>query len=435
MHLRSWRKYLEPITLSYNKIKFYLKHSVLWFIVSLIVGIIGGVVGGLFVYGVNTASVVWNDRRWMTYILPFSGLLIVWLYHKCDFKKARGTNRIIDKVRAKEELSFIVAPLMFASTMLTHFFGGSAGREGAAIQMGGSIGSGVANLFKMDEKDTSLMVLSGAAAVFAALFSTPVAAVFFALEFISVGTMYYSGLIPCFVSSITAFSVTKLMGIHGHMWNFIQFPEFNLLMAGKVFIIGIMSALLSILIVVVFSGSGRFFSKFIENPYARVFAGGIIIILLSAVFSSGDYNCSGSHIIENALHGEAKPEAFLVKLLFTAVTLGVGFKGGEIVPVFFMGSTMGVLAGTLLGVDPGTAAALAMIGTFCGAVNSPVASIILSVELFGATGFLYFALCCAASYGFSGYFSLYSSQKIVYSKTKALFVNADTKQSFDLFKF
>lgn len=418
---------MELLTLSYNKIRFYIRLLIRWTIVSLMVGIVGGVVGGTFVYGVNLANEVWLDNRWLMYLLPFGGLIIVWLYHLCDYEKPRGTNRIIDKVRARDEVSIVVAPLMFVATLITHFLGGSAGREGAAIQIGGSIGSGMAKLCKVDEKDTSLIVLSGVAAVFAALFSTPVAAVFFGLEFISVGVIYYSGLVPCLISSLTAYGVTKIMGIKSHQWNFISIPDITGVLLIKVFIIGIMAALLSILIVIVFSGSKKFFEAKFENQYIRILVGGAIIIVLSMIFSSGDYNCSGNHVIEAALHGEAKPEAFLLKMLFTAVTLGVGFKGGEIVPTFFMGATMGVLAGNLLGLDPGFAAALGLVATFCGAVNAPVASIILSVELFGAAGLVFFAVCCATSYTFSGYYSLYSSQKIVYSKTKAKYVNADTR--------
>ena len=195
---------MELLTLSYNKIRFYIRLLIRWTIVSLMVGIVGGVVGGTFVYGVNLANEVWLDNRWLMYLLPFGGLIIVWLYHLCDYEKPRGTNRIIDKVRARDEVSIVVAPLMFVATLITHFLGGSAGREGAAIQIGGSIGSGMAKLCKVDEKDTSLIVLSGVAAVFAALFSTPVAAVFFGLEFISVGVIYYSGLVPCLISSLTA---------------------------------------------------------------------------------------------------------------------------------------------------------------------------------------------------------------------------------------
>lgn len=411
-----------------NGLGFYITLMAKWLSVSLIVGATGGFIGSLFVLGVNNANEVWFFNRELTFFLPVVGLIIVAMYGFFKFDKIKGTNRIIEKVRAKEELPVVVGPLIFISTLLTHLFGGSAGREGAAVQLGGSIGAGFAKYFKVDEKDTSLIVLSGVSAVFSSLFSTPVTAVFFALEVISVGVIYYSGLIPCLVSSLTAYGISYAMGITEAKWDFVQFPKLEFDTLVLVAIIGIMSALMSVLIVITFSNTKKLLEKTIKNEYYRIAFGGVVIILLSFVFSSGDYNGAGSEVIIEALHGEALPWACFVKLLFTAVTLGAGYKGGEIVPTLFIGATMGATLGNLMGMDPGFAAAISLIATFCGAVNCPIASMIMSLELFGDGGFVYFAVACAVSYTLSGYYSLYSSQKIVYSKTKAKYVNADTKQ-------
>lgn len=418
---------MEKEMLSLKKLKFYGLLICRWVSVSVIVGITGGLVGSLFVLGVEKANEIWAQHKMITWLLPVAGIIIVAMYHLCDFKKIKGTNRILEKVRADEEVPVIVAPLMFFSTIFTHFFGGSAGREGAAVQIGGSIGSGYAKYFKVDDKDASLIVLSGVAAVFAALFGTPVTSVFFALEVVSVGTIYYSGLVPCLVAAMTSYGISYIVGIRGHRWDFVKIPDLGFELAIKVAIIGIMSALLSVAIVIAFSQTKKIMERFITNDYLRVVVGGMVILALSWIFSSGDYNGSGVHVIEKALAGDANNWDFAVKLLFTAITLAAGFKGGEIVPTFFMGATMGVIAGNLLGMDPGFAAAVALVATFCGAVNSPIASIILSIELFGGMGIGYFAIACAVSYSFSGYYSLYSSQKIVYSKTKAKYVNARTR--------
>ncbi|MEG2298720.1 MAG: chloride channel protein, partial [Anaerovoracaceae bacterium] len=179
--------------------------TIKWLFISLIVGVIGGLIGTAFVISVEKSNLIWDSNRWLLYLLPISGLVIVLIYHYFDFKQAKGTNRIIDKVRAEGELPISVGPVIFISTVLTHICGGSAGREGAAIQLGGSVGIFVGKAFKLDKKDTSLIILSGVSAVFAALFGTPLTAVIFALEGISVGVIYYSGLVPCINSALIGY--------------------------------------------------------------------------------------------------------------------------------------------------------------------------------------------------------------------------------------
>ena len=164
-----------------------------------------------------------------------------------------------------------------------------------------------------------------------------------------------------------------------------------------------------------------------NHDYLRIALGGLLLLGLSLLFPSGDYNGAGMDVVARALGGQARPEAFALKLLFTAITIGVGFKGGEIVPTFFIGATFGCVVGALLGLDAGFAAALGLVATFCGVVNSPIASIILSVELFGAQGLLFFAIACGVSYMLSGYYGLYSSQRIIYSKLKAEFININAQ--------
>lgn len=413
--------------LRYKRTLYYMKYSVKWLCIALVTGIIGGITGSIFVLGVTKSNSLWYNHRFLTFALPIVGMFIIFLYRKFNFQQAKGTNRIIESIRDKEETPIIVGPLIFISTVLTHAFGGSAGREGAAVQIGGSIGSGIAKALKLDKKDTSLVIICGVSAVFAALFSTPLTAVFFALEVTSVGILYYAGLLPCIISSMMAVRITRIFGIEKEKWNVITVPEMSYDILLKVAVIGLIAALVSIIIVVTFNFVKIYSEYLVLNQYLRVFIGGLIIIGLSLVFNSGNYNGSGTHMIVRALNGTSNWWDFPVKLLFTAVTLGTGFKGGEIVPSFFMGAVTGCCFGNLIGLDPGFAAALGLIATFCGAVNCPVASIVMSIELFGSEGLLMFGLACAVSYTFSGYFSLYSSQKIVYSKTRAEYINSNTK--------
>ena len=418
--------------LRYKRTAYYIKYSIKWLFIGILTGVIGGITGSIFVLGVTRSNEFWNGHRWMTLLLPLAGLLIIFLYRLLHFKEAKGTNRIIESIRDQEETPVTVGPLIFAATILTHAFGGSAGREGAAVQIGGSIGSGIAKSMKLDQKDRSMVIICGVSAVFAALFNTPLTAVFFALEVTSVGILYYAGLLPCIISSLVAVRITRFFGIEKEPWNVITVPEITYDVLLKVVVIGLMAAVVSIVIVVVFSFLKIVADYWVMNQYLRVFLGGIIIIVLSFVFDSGNYNGSGTHMILKALNGESNWWDFPVKLLFTAITLGTGFKGGEIVPSFFMGAVTGCCFGQLIGLEPGFAAAIGLICTFCGAVNCPVASIIMSIELFGSEGLVLFGLACAISYTFSGYYSLYSSQKIVYSKTRAEYINSKTNSGIHL---
>ncbi|MEG0392418.1 MAG: chloride channel protein [Anaerovoracaceae bacterium] len=399
------------------------KNLIKWLIISSFVGAAGGGIGALFVLSVQWGNAIWKAHSWLTFCLPLGGVLIVFLYQLAHFEQIKGTNRIIENVRHKEELPYIVGPLIFISTCITHLLGGSAGREGAAIQIGGALGTVAGKIFRLDRKDMSLVVLSGVSGLFAALFGTPITATIFALEVISVGVFYYSGLIPCLVSALTAYGVSSLLPVQREAWAFASMPEIGPVSLFKVGILGVFCALLSVVFILSLDYTKEFFHRQFKNPYVRIIIGGVLLSLLSLVFSSGIYNGSGTQTIARALEGEANYWDFAVKILFTSITLGVGFKGGEIIPTFFIGATMGCLLGPLLGLPPGFCAAIALIATFCGGVNCPIASLFLSVELFGSEGLLFFAVAIAVSYLLSGYYSLYGSQTILYSKTKAEFIN------------
>ncbi len=398
-----------------------------WILIAGVVGAASGIIGTVFRMTVEHANVLWQANRWLVFMFPLGGLAIVACYKVCGMTGAIGTDRVIDSVRAEETVPVRLGPLIFISTAITHLLGGSAGREGAALQIGGSIGTHVGRLFRLDEKDMSLVVLSGMSGVFAALFGTPLTAVFFALEVISVGVIYYSGLVPCLVSALTAFGISGLFGFGPEIQIALDIPELHLWPVLRVAVLGICCAVLSIVYIFSMDGIAEFFEKYFKNPYIRIAVGGFLLMGLSLAFPSGDYNGSGMRVIFAALEGHAVWWAFLLKIFFTAITLGTGFKGGEIVPTFFIGATMGCWAGGLLGLEPGFAAAIGLMATFCGVVNSPVASILLGVEMFGAQGLVYFGVACGISYMLSGYYGLYGSQKIMYSKIKAEYINMNAK--------
>ncbi len=403
----------------------YAAALVKWMTVGALVGGVGGLVGSLFHLGVNYATGVREAHPWVLYLLPVGGLVIVCLY-RITKMEGKGTNAVIESVHFGREVPIWLVPLIFIGTVITHLCGGSAGREGAALQIGGGIGYGTGRLLHLGEKDLPLATLCGMSGVFAALFGTPLTATVFALEVISVGVLYYAGLIPCITASMMGYLVSSLMGIAPTRFT-VTTPALNGWTMLLVVILALLCALVSILFCRGLHLAEHLAEKYFKNAYVRILAGAAVIVGITLLLGTTDYNGAGMHIIEQAVAGQASPRAWLWKLLLTVLTIACGFKGGEVVPSFFIGATFGCVVGAFLGLDPGFAAAVGLVAVFCGAVNCPLASVILSVELFGSGDLLYFAMACAISYLASGYCGLYSSQTILYSKLRAEFINVHTK--------
>ncbi len=398
-----------------------------WLAVGGLIGGIGGVVGSLFHIGVSYATRWRSAHPWVLYLLPLLGLIIVGLYRVTGVE-GKDTNAVIESVHFGKNVPVLLVPVIFLSTVLTHLGGGSAGREGAALQIGGGIGFETGRLLRLGEKDLPLATLCGMSAVFSALFGTPLTATVFAMEVISVGVFYYAGLVPCLTASLVGYLVSLLMGVPPTRFTVAApLPEACTMLPVLVLAIG--CALVSILFCRGLRETGRMAARLLPNPYWRAAIGGALIIGLTLLAGSTDYNGAGMELVERAVSGEANAWAWLLKLLFTAVTIGFGFKGGEVVPSFFVGACFGCVLGGLLGLPAGFGAAIGLVAVFCGVVNCPFASIFLSIELFGAGGLLYFAVACAVSYLLSGYCGLYSSQTILYSKMRAEFINIHTNEN------
>lgn len=406
----------------------YVKTLFQWIFFAIVVGGIGGAVGALFHYCIEWVTEYRIAHDFILWLLPVGGIAIVFLYRLCHMENDRGTNLIISSIRSNEQVSILMAPLIFISTVITHLFGGSAGREGAALQIGGSIGAFIGRHFHMDEKNMHLITMCGMSSVFAALFGTPLTAAMFSMEVVSVGVVYYSAIVPCIFSSLVGFAVAGMAGITPTAFNIEELiPELSVLSVAQVSVLAALCAVLSIVFCVLLHTSGHWFKEKFSNQYIRIIVGGIFLIALTLLSGSRDYNGAGMAVIEQALRGQAVPWAFFLKMLFTAVTIGSGFKGGEIVPTFFVGATFGCVAAPLLGLDAGFGGAVGLIALFCGVVNCPISSLLLSIDMFGSEGMLFFAIASGISYMLSGYYSLYNSQKIVYSKVAAEYVNMDTK--------
>lgn len=409
-------------------VKNYIFTFFKWFVIAALTGCIGGLTGGIFHESVKYVTELHNANPFLIYFLPFGGLIIVLLYRSLKFKNDPGTNIIISSVRSHNEVPILIAPLIFASTVITQLFGGSAGREGAALQLGGSIGRQIGNLFRLDEKDMHIVIMCGMSGVFSSLFGTPLTAVIFAIEVISVGVFYYIALVPCLIASIAGFFISSLMGASPLFFNIENIPQLEITVLLKVVFLGALCAVVSIIFCIALKNTAKLFKKIFKNPFIRIFAGGCIIIILTLLINTRRFNGTGMEYVESIFAGgKAYWFDFIMKIIFTAITIAAGFKGGEIVPTMFIGTAFGYFTGSLIGIDPQFSAAISLAATFCGVVNCPIASIILSVEIFGTSGLLFFAAAVFVSYMLSGYYGLYSSQKILYSKLRAEFININAK--------
>ena len=394
-----------------------------WSAVSTLIGLTTVLVGTVFGHLVMRAGAYFNSHRWTLALLPAAGLMIVWIYHFLKEDKNRGTNMVIESIYTDSDISPGTAPAIFLGTILTHFSGGSAGREGAALQMGGSIGNQIGRLMKLDEKDKKIAVMCGMSGAFAALFGTPMAAALFSMEVISIGVMYYAALVPCTFSAFIGAAVSKRLGLAPEAFSIGPVPEFSLKAALLMIVLGVLCALVSELFCIVLHRTEKVYRRYFPSPGRRIAAGAVLIIILTLLEGSFDYNGSGILLIERCFEGDVRYEAFLWKILFTAVTLEAGFKGGEIVPTFCIGAVFGCSFAMITGQPFGLMTACGMLALFVGVTNCPISTLLIGFEMFGYQAMPYFVLVIAVSFTLSGYYSLYSSQKFVYSKTKTEYIN------------
>ena len=400
-----------------KEVFYYVRAFVVWAAFSVAVGAVCGLVGGAFAITVEEVTHLRQHTPWLPWLMPVAGLAIAGLYRLLKLPLSIGTDEIIKTVQTQDDVSIKMAPAIFLSTALTHLTGGSAGREGAALQLGGSIGVAMSRMTRLINDDHRTFQLCGMAALFSALFGTPIAATIFVIEIAEIGKINDRALLPCLLSALTAKLVAVAIGAPAELFplasGLADVNWLTLLQSGGV---GLCCGVVAILFCYAMHGAGRYLRKAIPNDFLRIAFGGATVALLAAGLGTVDYQGSGMHVILNALQGHAEPWAFALKILFTALTLGVGFKGGEIVPSFFVGATLGCVVAPLLGLDPALGAGIGIIAMFCGVTNGALASMALSVELFGAEYLPLFGIAVAVSYALSGQVSLYHTQKFVEPK-------------------
>lgn len=388
-----------------------------WSILGLLMGVVGGLVGALFAHTLQFVTQLRYEHQWIIYLLPVGGLLIVGLYKLAKMSNNRGTDELIESVLNNRPFRSSVAPVIFVCTAITHLFGGSAGREGAALQLGGGCASLIAKVLRIDGKDRKILTMSGMSAVFSGLFGTPLAATLFSLEFESIGTIFSPAILPCFLSAFTASKISARLGVHAETAISDEVVPFTASTNVRILVLSVAIAILSVIVCVSLHKLEHLAKKYIPNGFVRIVAGAAIIIIMTLLAGSQRYNGAGMEMALEAVAGNAEWYDFILKFIFTAVTLAAGFKGGEIVPTFCIGSTFGCVAGKLLGLNPGFAGSLGLTGLFCCVTNSPITAIVLSAEMFGSTNIHIFAFVCVVVFVLSGNCGLYNSQVIRYSKS------------------
>ncbi len=423
--------YLEQAYM--KKILFNIRVTIKWVLLSAVIGVIVGLFSSSFAFCLEKVTACRENSPWLVWMLPLGGLVIAFIYRLSDLYKSKGTNTLLDVIHGKDqEVPVLLAPVIYVTTLITHLFGGSAGREGAALQMGGSLGSTIGRLFRLKEKERKILVLAGMSAAFSAVFGTPLAAAIFPMEMMSVGIMQYSAMVPCVFSSIIANRFAVTMGINPDSFVIRSIPNMSVAVGGKILILGMLCAAVSVAYVLFLRMAALLYNELFHNVYVRIFVGGLLVAGITSLIGNDLYNGAGVGLIRLSISGSVPYGAFLIKMLLTALTLSAGYRGGEIVPAFATGASFGYLYGSLAGISPSLCATVGMISVFCGVTNCPIASLLIGFELFGFSGVPYFMIAVAISYMLSGYRGLYSEQVIMYSKYAPTYINrVSGEETFD----
>ncbi|MDD6222656.1 MAG: chloride channel protein [Lachnospiraceae bacterium] len=407
----------------------FAKRTVRWGAISLVIGALCGFAGAAFDRSVSACDKILAAHPVLIWFLPAAGLLIVFLYKRL---KVAGltTDTVILAAQRGGKIKPLLLPAIFLGTAITHLFGGSAGREGAAFQIGGVIGNWTSRFLKMNEKEIRFMTVSGMAALFAAIFGIPVTATIFVTLVINVGTFWPGAIFPSLVASLTAFGISSRFGVEAAHYE-VNMPDPSVLMHLRIIVLAILAAFVSTLFCEVLHLTGRALKSVMRNAYLRIGVTGLAIAVIMNLLGTTAYSGSGTNLIAAATSGEAQsPAVFLLKMILTALTLGAGFKGGEVFPSFAIGAAFGAFMGPILGIPADFAASVCLVTVFGGCSNSLLAPLLLSVELFGGQRLGLYALACVIAYIFSGYSGFYYNQKILFSKSRPERIDINTNETY-----
>lgn len=384
---------------------------ILFTLVSVLIGALTGVVGSYFGILIKLATECRKLNPWLIYFMPIGAVLIYYFYNFTTGQKKADTNTVLKASENKAPIPKRMAFQIFISTVFSHLLGASVGREGAALQLGGSIGYNTGKLLKVRDEYLDIMVMSGMAGAFSSLLGVPLTAAILAIEISSVGMIHYKALVPVVFSSLTAKYVATQIGAPVFTFGQVDVPAITIPNLLKISLLGIILGMIAFLFIFAISYSNKLYSKIFKNPVIRGLIGGAIVLALTLIIGNQNYNGSSADLISIAVNGKTDGFSFLLKIIFTALSLAAGFKGGAIVPSFVIGSTAGCMLGSFIGIDPGFAATLGIGAVFCGVTNCPMAALLFCFELFGMNGMPFYLLAVSIAFVFSYEKSFYSAQE------------------------
>ena len=385
-----------------------------WTWLGAAVGLACGVASAVFLVLLDHATRLREQHEIIVYSLPVAGLAIGWLYERWGQSIKGGSDLIIDTIHGERgQIPLRMAPMVLVGTVLTHLFGGSAGREGTAVQMGASLADAISHRLRVTKETRRQLLAAGVAGGFGSVFGTPIAGTLFGLEVTGVGRMEYAALAPALIASLVGDYVTRRLGVVHVTYPASPVVELTPLVLGKLAVIGVGMALATMAFVELTHSLKHLLEKRVPRLPVRMFLGGLVVVVLWKLMGTSDYLGLGVPMIVAAFKDPNVPiYAFLAKLVFTSVTLASGFLGGEVTPLFFVGATLGSVLARLLGLPIELGAGVGVAAVFGAAANTPIALSIMAVELFGAAAFPHVVIVCVIAYVLSGHRGLYPAQRI-----------------------
>jgi len=395
-----------------------LAHLGKWLFLACLIALLAGSASAFFLFALAWATDTHHAQRWLICLLPLAGFAVGWCYLRFGQNVEAGNNLIIDEIHdPKTMIPRRMAPLVLAGTIVSHLFGASVGREGTAVQMGGALADVVTRLLRVRREDRRIILMAGISAGFASVFGTPLAGAIFALEVLAVGRLRYDAIWPCAIAAILADQVARLWGVHHHVYRVDLIPQLSVWTLGATVLAGALFGLAGQSFARATHALSAWFKRRIAYAPLRPLAGGSLIALLAISLPVERYLGLGIPTIVEAFQQPTLPYDFLGKWAFTVLSLGSGFKGGEVTPLFYIGATLGNALAPLLDLPIPLLAGLGFVAVFAGAANTPIASTLMAMELFGSEIGLYALIACVVSYLFSGQAGIYRAQRIDQSKS------------------